>query len=325
MKEFRKKEEHFVCEECNLIFNKKHGLSTHLRIHNGIKAYYDKWIKDDDDNKCKICGTETKFVSLISGYKRSCCRKHEMKINYGVENQYQRESVKEKCKQTMLKNHGVEHALQSDKIKNNMKTNLLENYGVNHNLKIDFVIINKKQTWMENLGVDNPSKSSKIKKQKEETCFKHFGVKAGFADDNKRKQTWIKNYGVEYPSQNKEVFERQQKSGFKLKQFKNTNIYYRGLYEFDFLEKYFHKYADIINAPSIKYKLQRKEKVYFPDFYIPSLNLIIEIKNSYLAEKDKERIKAKKQGTIIKGYKYIMIINKNYNKFDKLINEKDGA
>jgi len=71
----------------------------------------------------------------------------------------------------------------------------------------------------------------------------------------------------------------------------------------------------MLNAICIKYTFNGKNKVYHPDFYIPSLNLIVEIKNSYLAEKDKEQIELKKQASINSGFKYIMIINKNYTQF----------
>ena len=60
-------------------------------------------------------------------------------------------------------------------------------------------------------------------------------------------------------------------------------------------------------------------KIYHSDFYIPSLNLIIEIKSSWTLKLDNE-IKQKKNYCIKSGYKYIMIKNKNYNRFNKIIN-----
>lgn len=128
----------------------------------------------------------------------------------------------------------------------------------------------------------------------------------------KFKQTCLEKYGVENPAQDLNIFFKTQKSGFKLKKYMDTNIYYRGSYELDFLEKYYNKYPDIKNAPSIKYSFEGRNKVYFPDFYIPSLNLIVECKNSYLLKKDKEIIESKKKATILKGYKYLMIVDKNY-------------
>jgi len=38
-----------------------------------IKDYYDKWIKEDEDDKCKICEKNVKFNGFY-GYS-NCCSK----------------------------------------------------------------------------------------------------------------------------------------------------------------------------------------------------------------------------------------------------------
>jgi hypothetical protein len=110
-------------------------------------------------------------------------------------------------------------------------------------------------------------------------------------------------------------------SGKLMKIYKNTKIYYQGTYELDFLEKYYKKFPDIERAPTIHFIFEEHNKVYYPDFYIPSKNLIIEIKNSYLAKKDKKKLESKKQSVKKLGYNYIMIIDKNYSEFNKLKNK----
>jgi len=49
--------------------------------------------------------------------------------------------------------------------------------------------------------------------------------------------------------------------------------------------------------------------------YLAILNLVVEIKNSYLYKKDKLIIKEKEKYTILNGFKYIIIIDKNYEEF----------
>jgi hypothetical protein len=115
-------------------------------------------------------------------------------------------------------------------------------------------------------------------------------------------------------------FLRFQKLTIKLKQFNNTELLYQGSYELDFLNKYYDRFkTEIVRGPSIKYSFNNLDKVYHPDFYIPSLNLIVECKNSWLAQRDEEQIKCKKQATEYHGYNYIMIIDKNYTAFDYLL------
>ena len=259
MKEFRKIENGlFVCEECGLLCGDKKYLSKHVRKTHNIKKYYDKWLKEEREGKCKICGEETKFIGFArkNGYEPYCskvCINKGRYIGtslgnkklYGVENPFQREEIKQKIKQKNLKNLGVEYPAQSEICK------------------------------------------------------------------DKQRKTFLRKYGVEHNMQNKEIFEKQQLSGFNIKKYKN--VYYRGSYELDFLEKYYDKFLDIQNAPAIKYKFNKKNKTYYPDFYIPSLNLIIECKNLWLMKKDRKQIQAKEKATIANGFKYIMILNKNYD------------
>jgi hypothetical protein len=119
---------------------------------------------------------------------------------------------------------------------------------------------------------------------------------------------------VENPAQNREIYEKSLKTRRQIHKFKDTNITYQGSYELDFLEKFYDK-IDIENGPSVPYLFEGKNKVYHSDFYIPSKNLIVEIKNSYLFEKDKNKIHAKESSVISNGYNYILILNKDYSEF----------
>ena len=92
---------------------------------------------------------------------------------------------------------------------------------------------------------------------------------------------------------------------------KFNNLTYQGSYELDFLEKFYDKF-DIENGPSIPYLFEGKNKVYHSDFYIPSKNLIVEIKSSYILTLDIE-INEKKEACLNKGYDYICIIDKDYS------------
>ena len=138
-------------------------------------------------------------------------------------------------------------------------------------------------------------------------------------EEKNRKNTWIQKYGVENPMHSKIIFEKQQKKCFNLQTYKNSNIIYQGSYELDFLEKYYEKIPDIQKAPLISYRFKGKNKIYYPDFYIPSLNLIIEIKNSYLLRRDKNLILEKERVSREMGFKYFIIIDKDYREFGDFI------
>ena len=271
--------------------------------------------------KCDKCGNEKMYRyeaynwytknQTIPYYCNKCNgdrRKQLFKEKYGVENPFQSEEIKKKIKQIKRERYGDENFHNTEKTQ---KTNL-EKYGV----KTPCKNISIKEKMKKTISLKSNVEKELIKEKRKETNLQKYGVENVNqlnVVQEKSKQTNLQKYGAEFPIQNKEIFEKSQKTGFKLKRYKNTNIYYRGSFELDFLEKFYSLYPTIENAPSIRYKFKKKNKIYYPDFYIPSLNLIIECKNSYLAKKDKRQLDAKKRATIIKGFNYIMIIDKNYH------------
>jgi hypothetical protein len=62
-----------------------------------------------------------------------------------------------------------------------------------------------------------------------------------------------------------------------------------------------------------------KNKIYFPDFYIPKLNLIVEIKSSYFYNLEEEINLTKKSYSELNNYNFIFIIDKDYSNFLSLI------
>jgi Uma2 family endonuclease len=143
-------------------------------------------------------------------------------------------------------------------------------------------------------GVNNVSKLLDIKKKKEETCFK--------------------NYGVKNPSQNSTIFKKQLLSSYKIVYY-NEELFSQGSYELDFLN-YCGKnnIIDIIsNGPSLEYELNSKKHIYHADFFIEKYNLIIEIKSSYTYNYDLDKNIAKREYSEKLGYKFLFVIDKNYD------------
>jgi hypothetical protein len=279
--------------------------------HFEVKIYFDKWLKDNNDGKCKICEKETQWSGGFKDtYKKTCgkikCSKKWNNIRskerclelFGVINNFQRFECIKKIKQTKKERYGYENY---NNIEKHQQT-CLKRYGVKNTFQSEEKKIKIKQTTKDKYGAENNMQSEKGK--------------------NEFKESMLKNHGIEWSMQSKEIHEKQQKSAKLLKYFKNTKLYYRGSYEEDFLDKYYSLFSNIINAKSIKYLFEEKQHVYHPDFYISSLNLIVEIKNSYLAKRDKLKIEAKEKATIANGFNYIIIIDKDYNMFKSfLINQ----
>lgn len=113
-----------------------------------------------------------------------------------------------------------------------------------------------------------------------------------------------------------------------------TKLPYLSSYEEDFfkhLDRDLHWPASDIVAPSphnYAYEYNGKKHVYIPDAFIPSLNLEIEIKSSARHDKqnpesrEKEDIKDQLMKSCSNLFNYIMILDKDYTEFNKLI-QKD--
>jgi len=308
MKLPRKKDGKFICEECEKLCKNFQSLKRHINFKHNKKEYFDKWIKEETDGICKICKKNTEFSGFF--YKNCCSElcakkynlqrtKEEVFKKYGVENVFQQKDIKEKIKKTIKERYGVEFITQNEEIEN--KAN-----------------IKRKETNKKRYGSENILNNTK---KREETCIKRYGVKNPVQNEKiweKIKNTNKERYGVEFPNQNKEIFDKGFKMRVQTKQYKETNLTYQGSFELDFLNKYYEKII-IEKGPPIKYFFDNKNKIYHSDFFIPSLNLVIEIKNSYHYKKYYDHIKAKEMGVILSGYKYIIIIDKHYKKFNQLI------
>lgn len=62
------------CEVCDFRPKSYRSLSAHLREVHKIKSkeYYDSYLSTPDDGKCKICSNQTKFDTLVHGYRDFC-------------------------------------------------------------------------------------------------------------------------------------------------------------------------------------------------------------------------------------------------------------
>jgi len=340
------------CIECNLEFSSINSFNKHVKEEHGFKEYFDKYLISDINNGiCKVCGNPTEFIHLSYGYK-NCCSKECSKQythnqtkkgnlkKYGVENPYQRKEIKRKIKETNNEKYGVDMPLQNKAIKEKAYKTMQKKYIGKTTLESKELIEKKKQTSQNLYGDEkyqnrkqiektnikkyghiNPGANEKVRKRRDKTMIKRYGTKHALLNADsveKFKNTCLERYGVESPMQNEDLFNKQQISSIQIKYFKNTNLYYQGTYELDFLEKYYDKFDNIKRGPTIKYIFENKNRIYYSDFFIPSLNLVIEIKNSYLYNRDKSRILAKEKAAISNGFNYILIIDKDYTELNNL-------
>ena len=71
----------------------------------------------------------------------------------------------EKTKITNLNNYGVENAFQCDIVKNKIKEVMLERYGADNPQKCKIFVDKRKKTSLEKYGFEHPSSSEKVKEK----------------------------------------------------------------------------------------------------------------------------------------------------------------
>lgn len=180
-----------------------------------------------------------------------------------------------------------------------------------------------------------------------ETDFNRVTMKySRFCNDPKCKQKYkeerdrrmMKKYGKIYllddPEMQKKMQQNRRIAGTYEWSDGKTKFPYLSSYEADFL-----RYLDIelnwpvsdIMAPSphtYAYEYQGKDHFYMPDFFIPSLNLEVEIKDDGSAKninadsREKDRLKDELMKSMSNLFNYIKIVNKDYTRFQELIRKE---
>lgn len=282
-----------ICDECGT--EKDMSYRTYYNMTNGCKEKY----------YCKKC----------SGVKH----KNVMKEKYGVEHALQVGKFKEKFKKTLFENYGVVIPLQSKIIRDKFDKTMLERYKVKNALENKGILDSMKKKLFNEYGMYYVE-TDEFKNKSKLTCLDKYGVEnASQTDEFQRKkiETCIKKYGVKHHLQNIDVFHKLLTSSCKMKKFKNTDLYFQGTYEQDFLElcEKLNIIKLIERGCSVRYVMNEQNLIYFPDFFIRKKNMLIEIKSSYWYNKHKEKNLIKEETCKQLGFEYYLILDKNYDVF----------
>ena len=183
---------------------------------------------------------------------------------------------------------------------------------------------------MHKYGVDHFAKSKDVREKIKNTLNMNYGVTVPFNSFEIRQHcmnTMQSRYGVSYAMQNPESQLLNQQKCYKAKSYKLTSgriIYIRG-YEPQFLNYIFNN--NLLNEDDIDYSPKTIKYInrvgtvsyYYPDFFIPKFNLIVEIKSKYTIKLDKN-IEQKRKACEDKGFKYIRIVDNDFSEFQSLMN-----
>lgn len=269
-----------ICQICGKEYEK---LGRHLSIHNvSPKEYYDKYLKQFDEDICPVCGKPNHFKGLTSGYTHHCslqCKGKDPEVKHKVEqtclekfgatNVYASEYGKQKIKSTNIERYGVENPQQNEEIKLKTQCTNLKKYGAEYTFQSKFIQEKINKTTLEKYGTINPTAfGSELYKQ---NMIKNFGVDNPLKSEEikeKVRATNIERYGFDNPAKNEEIKQKMHDTLWKNGGYiKAEDRCYNLLLE---------KYPEALrNYKSEKYS-------YRCDFYIPSLDLYIELNAFYM-------------------------------------------
>ena len=125
----------------------------------------------------------------------------------------------------------------------------------------------------------------------------------------KWKQTCLEKYGG-HPNQNPEVQDKHEKICFYFKDYtlpSGTVVRIQGYEDkaLDTLLKIYKEEEIIIgrkNIPRVEYLIDTKNHVYYPDFFIPKENKIIEVKSEWTCKLKRSYVEEKAEATARAGY-----------------------
>jgi hypothetical protein len=280
--------------------------------------------------KCPYCSNKLAFHKMNLGYystcqSKECVTKHRIVTNKESTKKINWNESLQKQKATCLERYGAEHNwCNGTTSRESYYKTMEETYGSRSPLQVHAIKQRQESTTLSRhgrIGFLHSPKMLATLIERFPDAYNDITKRANVMTSKKGHDIWetavMAHYGVNNPMQVKEIFEKQQKNGFVLKEYKESGVFYRGTFEYDFLCEFFNTIT--IEDPAITPTYQENgiDKKYFPDFYIPSKNLIVEIKSSYYFNRDREQIISKAIAVMKLGYEFMIIIDKEYKYFKK--------
>lgn len=243
---------------------------------------------------CKYCNKEFSTINGLNGH-----------IRY--------------CKFNPTKKHAWNKGLSKDNNENVLKyTKSMTETKNSEKWKSEHIIWNKGLTKETSTSVAKYTDSMKITKSAEEwkqqldisIRNKYNGKHYTQTDEYKEtcKKKCLERYGVTHPMHVQHIFDKTLNSTYRRKEYKlpsGVTIKIQGYenYAYDHIFANGYSESDIeFDLPKILYTYDGKSRRYYPDIYIKTENLIIEVKSTYTMECNKERNILKHQATIDNGY-----------------------
>lgn len=189
----------YKCIICEYEMKSIDALGLHLKRKHNINAqiYYETFLYKKNEDKCKICGNSTRFLSLNRGYMSTCSFKcgclqgrKTYKIRIGVSSPAKLDKTKQKATKHFEEKYGegITSPFKSKEVKDKISKTIKELYNVNNAflVKDDNGNMKREQTSIEKYGYAYPLEDPIILNKIQTNNIKEHGSKNNF---NKIKKT----------------------------------------------------------------------------------------------------------------------------------------
>lgn len=234
---------------------------------------------------------------------------------YGSVNPMMSDSVKEKIKKTSLEKYGVEHPASAEEVRSKAAKTMKAKTKAEKEKSLKMRI----ETMLENHGVENPMQSQEFQDKAKETRMEKYGVEFILQNPDisarqveTRKRTLLEKYGVEAVAHIPEIAEKMNNPYYNKKFIWKTGeeVTVQGYEDIvlNELEDNGYSFETVLtnkkDMPEILYEFEGKTHRYYPDFYIPSENLIIEVKSEWTLNKQWDKNQAKFKAVKDAGFNF---------------------
>ena len=270
---------------------------------------------------------------------------------YGVANAGQAPAVKAKIRTTTMERYGVPSVFAADPIKQRIQASCLERFGVKNPSQAPEVQAKRQATFQERFG-GNPQQDPDVRARTTVTNQLRYGGAAPLSSPEvlararatvrarygpiapwhrpevreTQMKTHLLRYGVTTPVQRPDVHIKAVRHAFRKKPFTlpSGRIVYLQGYEPEIVTLLLREFPeeDLClgkDVPRIPYVLDGVARCYIPDIYIPSLNLILEVKSLWTYQGGPrqslgvdnpryEQNQTKAQATVAAGYAHQFVI-----------------
>lgn len=266
-------------------------------------------------------------------YIKYCCAKCKGKgtaevaretfmARYGVTNPSKSDIIKDRIRNTFTERYGegVTNSMHVPEFVQAIKDTNMDRYGTETPQTLAWVQEKYKKTSLERYGYERPQQHTTVQEKTRATCMARLGVPYPQQHPKVREKSvdvCMEKYGVANVSQVPEVHDKIMKSVRRRKEYtmpSGRRVVLQG-YEPFALDMLLEQYAEELIAvdtdqkPRIEYTASDGiTHYYFPDIFIPSENLIIEVKSKWTYESALEVNRLKRDACRAAGYQFQFLV-----------------